>query len=77
MTSLSKRSTVYLEPELHKALHLKSIETSVSVSVLINQAIRESLAEDADDLAAFAERVNDPLVSYEAMIQNLKKNGRI
>jgi hypothetical protein len=77
MTNLSKRSTVYLEPELHKALHLKSIETSVSVSVLINRAIRESLAEDAEDLAAFAERVNEPLISYEAMLQNLKKNGRI
>lgn len=77
MTNLSKRSTVYLEPELHKALQIKSIETSVSVSVLINQAIRESLSEDAEDLEAFSERVNEPLISYETMIQNLKKNGRI
>lgn len=77
MTNMTKRSTVYLEPELHKALQLKSIETSVSVSVLINQAIRESLVEDAEDLQAFSERVNEPLISYEAMVQKLKRNGRI
>jgi post-segregation antitoxin (ccd killing protein) len=73
----AKRSTIYLDPDLHRALRLKSIETSRSVSDLVNKAIRNSLAEDAEDLAAFEQRASEPLISYEAMIKRLKKDGRI
>lgn len=45
MTTLTKRATVYLEPDLHKALRLKSVETSRSLSELLNDAIRDELAE--------------------------------
>jgi len=77
MTIHTKRSTIYLDPDLHRALRLKSIETSRSVSDLVNKAIRYSLAEDAEDLAAFDQRASEPLISYETMIKKLKKDGRI
>ncbi len=77
MTMQAKRSTIYLDPELHKALKLKAVETSRSVSDLVNKAVRESLAEDVEDLAAFEERVSEPLISYDEMIKRLKKDGRI
>jgi predicted DNA-binding protein len=77
MPTQAKRSTIYLDPDLHKALRLKSVETSRSVSDLVNEAIRESLAEDAEDLAAFEERASEPLISYEEMVKRLKKDGRI
>jgi len=77
MTNSTKRSTVYLDPALHKALRLKSIETSRSMSDLINEAIRESIAEDAEDLAVFDERADEALISYDEMIKKLKKDGRI
>ena len=77
MTTLSKRSTIYLDPALHQALRMKSLETSRSMSEIINDAVREALAEDAEDLAAFKERSHEPLISYERMIQRLKKDGRI
>ncbi len=77
MGSAATRATIYLDPELHKALRLKAVETSQSLSKLVNDAIKESLAEDAEDLAAFEERVREPLISYEAMIKRLKKDGRI
>jgi predicted transcriptional regulator len=77
MATLSKRSTIYLDPALHKALRIKALETSRSMSELINEAIREALAEDAEDLAAFEDRANEPLISYDAMIKRLKKDGRI
>jgi len=47
------------------------------MSELINEAIRESIAEDADDLAAFDERADEPLISYDEMVKRLKKDGRI
>lgn len=77
MTMQSKRATVYLDPDLHKALRLKAVETSTSVSELVNKAIREAIAEDAEDIAAFESRVAEPLISYDEMIKRLKKNGRI
>ena len=77
MTALSKRSTIYLDPELHQALRLKSLETSRSMSEIINEVLKESLSEDAEDLAAFDERADEPLISYERMIKRLKKDGRL
>ena len=77
MATLSKRSTVYLDPALHQALRIKSIETSRSMSALINEIVKEALAEDAADLSAFDERANEPLMSYEEMVKRLKKDGLI
>ena len=77
MSTLSKKSTIYLDPDLHKALRLKSMETSQSISAVINDAIRLSLAEDEEDLAAFQERANDPIISFESALEELKRNGKI
>ena len=77
MATATKRATIYLDPELHKALRLKAVETSRSVSKLVNDAVRESLAEDADDIAAFDERVAEPLIGYDEMVKRLRRDGRI
>jgi hypothetical protein len=77
MTTLTRRATVYFDPVLYRALRLKSAETSRSVSDLVNDAVRDALAEDAEDLAAFEERAAEPLISYEEMIKRLKADGRI
>jgi len=77
MATPAKRATIYLDPIVHKALKLKAFETSRSVSDLVNEAVREALAEDAEDLAAFDERAKEPLLSYDEMLKRLKKDGRI
>ncbi len=77
MATQTKRATIYFDPELHKALKLKALETSRSITDLVNQAVREALSEDADDILAFEERENDPLISYDQMVKKLKKDGRI
>jgi len=77
MATPAKRATIYLDPVVHKALKLKAVETSRSVSDLVNEAVREALAEDADDLAAFEDRANEPLLSYDAMVKRLKRDGRL
>ncbi len=56
---------------------MKSAETSRSVSDIVNDAVKESLAEDAEDLAAFSERASEPLLTYEEMVKRLKADGRI
>lgn len=77
MASQTKRSTIYFDPDLHKALRMKAAETSRSITELVNEAVREALAEDAEDLAAFDKRKGEPLVSYDEMVKRLKKDGRI
>ena len=62
---------------MHRALQHKALETSRSVSDLVNDAIRNTLAEDAEDLAAFEERVCEPLITYESLLKELKENGRL
>jgi hypothetical protein len=77
MATAAKRATIYLDPALHKALKLKAFETSRSISDLVNTAIREALAEDADDFLSFDERANESLISYDEMVKRLKQDGRI
>jgi len=75
--TLSKRATVYLSPDMHRALKIKAAETSRSVSELVNDAVRESLSEDAEDLAAFEERAAEPVLAFEDVLKDLKSRGRI
>ena len=70
-----KRATVYLDPRLHRALRLKAVETERSVSDIINEAVRESLAEDAEDLAAIEERSHEPWLRFEDVMKDMKKRG--
>ncbi len=77
MATQTKRATIYFDPNLHKALRLKAVETSRSVSELVNEAVRVALSEDAEDLLTFEERADETLISYEEMVKRLKKDGRI
>ena len=75
--STQKRATVYFDPYLHRALRLKAAETDRSVSDLVNDAVREALAEDAEDLAAFEERGREPDLKFEDVVKDLKRRGKL
>ncbi len=77
MADPNKRTTIYLEPNLHKALRLKAVAISKSVSEIVNNAVRLTLSEDAEDISAFEERDREPLISYEEMLKRLKQDGSI
>ena len=72
-----KRATVYFESHLHRALRLKAAETDTSISELVNDAVKEALAEDAEDLAAFEERAAEPNLKFEEVLKDLKKRGKL
>ena len=77
MNTNPKRATVYFDPELHRALRVKAAETDRSMSDLVNEAVQLSLAEDAEDLAAFEERQNEPSLPFEEVVKDLKRRGKI
>ena len=72
-----KRSTIYLDSALHRALRIKSIHTHRSISDLVNDAVRMSLREDQEDLEAFKERAKEPTISYEQLLKDLREHGKI
>ena len=73
----AKRATVYFDESLHRALRLKAAETDQSVSDLVNSAVRNTLAEDAEDLAAFRDRAKEPTLSFENLVRDLKRRGKL
>ena len=74
---LAKRATIYLEPEIHRALRLKAVEAETSVSELVNDAVRRSLNEDADDLKSFRDRAREPTLQFEQVLKDLRKRGKL
>ncbi|ADC72589.1 conserved hypothetical protein [Thioalkalivibrio sp. K90mix] len=77
MNEPNKRSTVYFEPDLHRALRMKAASTQCSISDLVNRAVRQVLIEDQEDLRAFEDRVAEPTMSYEALLDDLKAHGKL
>lgn len=77
MNESSKRATIYFEPELHHAIRLKAAHTHRSVSDIVNDAVRQALREDQEDLAAFEDRIAEPVISYESLLKDLKAHGKL
>ncbi len=77
MDKESIRCTIYFDADLHHALRVKAAHTRNSISGLVNEAIRKTLSEDQEDLAAFEDRVAEPVMSYESLLKDLKKHGKI
>lgn len=77
MSTASRRSTIYFEPDLHDALRIKAASTRRSVSDLVNESVRQLLAEDQDDLATFEARDSEPTITYEELLNDLKAHGKI
>ena len=77
MATLNKRATIYFDPDIHKVLKIKAATLNKSISEIIDQAIRQDLREDEEDIRAFEERVNEPSVPYEKVLKDFKTNGKI
>ena len=75
--SSARRATVYLDPALHRALRVKAAETDQSVSDIINEAVKQALAEDAEDLAAFRARAKEPNLDFETVLKDLRRRGKL
>ena len=77
MKDATKRATVYFDSQLHRALRLKAAETDRSMSDLVNDAVKLSLVEDAEDLAAFEERAQEPNLLFEDFLKDMRKRGKL
>ena len=72
-----RRSTVYFDAGVHRALRAKAAATDRSISDLVGEAVRLTLAEDADDLSTLRQRANEPDLDFEKVVQGLKRRGKL
>jgi hypothetical protein len=72
-----KRATVYFDPEIHRALRLKAASSDKSISDMVNEAVKLTLAEDAEDFASFDERAREPNLDFEHFVKALKRRGKL
>jgi len=77
MKATHKRTTVYFDAHLHRALRVKAAVTERSLSEIVNAAVKQSMAEDAEDLAAFKGRANEPNLAFEAVLKDLRRRGKL
>ncbi len=77
MSDDTRRTTVYFDRSIHRALRLKAAETDQSLSTLVNSAVRESLSEDGVDLEAFESRTSEPTLSFESVVRDLRRSGKL
>ena len=75
MSQLTQRSTVYFDPQMHKALRLKAAQENRSVSDIVNEAVALLASEDAEDITDFDSRRAEPTVDYASFVQKLKNDG--
>ena len=68
---------MYFDPSLHKALRVKAAQTERSLSDLVNDAVRQILSEDAEDLEAFEKRAKEPNLAFEDVLKDLRKRGKL
>ena len=77
MSVLTKRSTIYFDSKIHRVLRIKSAETEKSISDIVNNALKIMFGEDQLDLEAFEKRKDEPLVSFNNVLKELKRDGKI
>jgi len=77
MQAKTKRSTIYLEEHLHKALRLKAVELDASMSDIVNDALRRSFVEDAEDLADIKKRAREKTISFDEFVTGLRASGQL
>jgi len=73
----TKRATIYFDPDLHRALRLKAAISDHSISELVNEAVRYTLAEDAEDIESFQVREGEALISFDDVLKDLKNSGKL
>jgi plasmid stability protein len=73
----TKRATIYFEADVHRALRLRATACNRSISDMVNEAVRMTLAEDADDLKHVDQRQAEPSSSFEEFVTSLRDSGRL
>jgi hypothetical protein len=73
----TKRATIYFDAHVHRALRLRAAACNRSISDMVNEAVRMTLVEDANDLKDADQRQAEPSSSFEEFVTSLRDSGRL
>jgi len=73
----TKRSTIYFEAKIHRAVRRKAAAADASISDIVNEAVKRSLIEDAEDLEEFERRRHEPSIPFEGVVRSMKRRGKL
>jgi len=73
----AKQATIYFDRNIHRAIKLKAAGSNRSISDVVNEAVRNLLAEEQKNLLAFEAQDYEPVMSYEDLLNDLKSEGKI
>lgn len=73
----TRRTTVYIDRDLHRAVRLRAAETEATISDIVNAALRQLLAEDAEDFEAFERRADEADLDFETVVRALRERGAL
>lgn len=76
MSEPTKRATIYFDPPLHAALRMKAAQSELTISEIVNQAVRAALAGQREDQAGIADRVSEPASGYETLVDGPRATSR-
>ena len=74
---MSRKTSIYLDEDLHPVLRLKAAMLGESLSDLVNEAVKAALADDAEDFAALDTRASEPSLAFESVVADLQRRGRL
>ena len=69
------RTTITLNDKIYKALRIRAAESGESVSSVIEDAVKEQVLEDLEDLQTVKERENESAIDFHSFVKELKADG--
>ncbi len=69
------RTTITLNDKIYKALRIRAAESNESISALVEDAVKEQVLEDVDDLHTVQEREHESSIDLKRFVKELKADG--
>jgi hypothetical protein len=73
----TKHATIYFDANVNQALRMRAAATNRSISEMVNDAVRLTLAEDVVDLTDAELRQSEESTGFETFVRELRSSGRI
>lgn len=69
------RTTITLNDKIYKAVRIRAAESGNTFSGIVEDAIKEQILEDLDDLQTVKARENEPAIDFKTFVKELKADG--
>jgi len=74
---MNMRTTITLNDKIYRALRIRAAESGETVSAVVEDAVKEQVLEDLDDLQTVKERQDEPTIDFKTFVKELKADGLI